>query len=74
MLAKEAAWNKVSESDLPQARQSYRSREKDSAGGFADGLKLFNPKKPDSSSEKKTKKAASPAQGLPVSSRLAQPG
>jgi hypothetical protein len=43
-------WNKVSEPDTPQdeARQSYRTRETDSADGFAEGLKLFNPKKKDS--------------------------
>jgi hypothetical protein len=43
-------WNKASEPDTHQgeARQSYRSRETDSADGFAEGLKLFNPKKKDS--------------------------
>jgi hypothetical protein len=43
-------WNKASEPDTPQneGRQSYRSREKDSADGFAEGLKLFNPTKKDS--------------------------
>ena len=42
-------WNKASEGDKHQdkARQSYRSREADSADGFAEGLKLFNPKKRD---------------------------
>ena len=47
-------WNKVSEGDKSQdgARQSYRSRETDSANGFAEGLKLFNPKKRDSDKEK----------------------
>ncbi len=47
-------WNKPSESDKHQdvARQSYRSRETDSADGFSEGLKLFNPKKRDSDKEK----------------------
>jgi hypothetical protein len=47
-------WNKASEGDKHQdvARQSYRSRETDSADGFSEGLKLFNPKKRDSDKEK----------------------
>ena len=50
LMAEQEAWNRTSEPDLQQdeARQSYRSRESDSADGFAEGLKLFNPKKPDS--------------------------
>jgi hypothetical protein len=50
----EKAWNKASQSDQHQngVRQSYRSRETDSADGFAEGLKLFNPKKPDSEKKK----------------------
>ena len=49
MAAQEKEWNKTSEGDKHRdiARQSYRSREKDSADAFAEGLKLFNPKKPD---------------------------
>jgi len=38
------------------ARQSYRSREKDSAAGFADGMKLFNPTEPWTEKKKKKKK------------------
>lgn len=47
-------WNKPSEFDKHQdgARQSYRSRETDSADGFAEGLKLFTPKKRDSEKKK----------------------
>jgi hypothetical protein len=54
LAAQQKEWNKVSEGDKPQdvARQSYRSRETDSADGFAEGLKLFNPKKRDSDKEK----------------------
>ncbi len=42
-------WNKPSEEDVYQAeaRQPYRSREKDSSDAFADGLKLFNSKNRD---------------------------
>jgi hypothetical protein len=52
--AEEKAWNEPSEPDVHQgeARQSYRSRETDSADGFAEGLKLFNPKRPDSQKKK----------------------
>ncbi len=48
-------WNKASEGDKHQdgARQSYRSREKDSANGFAEGLKLVNPTKQGSEKRKK---------------------
>ena len=54
LTAQEKEWNKSSEGDKHQnvARQSYRSREKDSADGFAEGLKLFNSKKRDSDKEK----------------------
>ena len=47
-------WNKPSESDKHQAepRQSYRSRETDSADGFAEGLKLFNNTKRDVAKKK----------------------
>lgn len=46
----EEEWNKPTEGDNHQdvARQSYRGREKDSAAGFAVGLKLFNGKKQES--------------------------
>ena len=52
--AQEKDWDKAAEGDKHQngARQSYGSREKDSADGFAEGLKLFNPKKPDSEKKK----------------------
>ncbi len=51
----EKQWHKTSEGDnhQDQARQVYRSRENDSADGFAEGLKLFNPKKQDSEKGKK---------------------
>ena len=54
LAAQEKDWDKASEGDKHQdaARQSYRSREPDSADGFAEGLKLFNPKKPDSEKKK----------------------
>ena len=54
LAALEKDWDKASEGDKHQneARQSYRSREKDSADGFAEGLKHFNPKKPDSEKKK----------------------
>jgi hypothetical protein len=47
-------WDKPSEPDTPQdlARQSYRSRETDSADGFAEGLKLFTPRTRDSEKKK----------------------
>ncbi len=47
-------WNKPSHGDNPQgeARQSYRSRETDSADGFASGLKLFKRTKRSSDSKK----------------------
>ena len=54
LAAEEKQWNKPPEGDKHQdvARQSYRSRETDSADGFSEGLKLFNPKKRDSDKEK----------------------
>jgi len=54
LIAEQEAWDGNSEPDVHQheARQSYRSREKDSADGFAEGLKLFNPNKPDSAKKK----------------------
>ena len=54
LMAEQEAWNRTSEPDGHQdeARQSYRSRETDSADGFAEGLKLFNPKKSDSAKKK----------------------
>jgi hypothetical protein len=54
LMAEQEAWNRTSEPDVHQdeARQSYRSRESDSADGFAEGLKLFNRKKPDSVKKK----------------------
>jgi hypothetical protein len=54
LAAQQNDWNVASEGDKHQdiARQSYRSRESDSADGFAEGLKLFNPKKRDSDKEK----------------------
>lgn len=54
LMAEQAAWGSPSEPDKHQddARQSYRSRETDSADGFAEGLKLFNPKKSDSEKKK----------------------
>jgi hypothetical protein len=54
LAAEQKAWNKTAESDVHQgeARQSYRSRETDSADGFAEGLKLFNPRKPDADKKK----------------------
>lgn len=54
LAAQQKDWNKASEGDVHQddARQSYRSRETDSADGFADGLKLFNRKKRDSDKAK----------------------
>jgi hypothetical protein len=55
LAAEQKAWNEPSERDLHQGegRQSYRSRENDSADGFAEGLKFFNPKKRDSEKKKK---------------------
>ena len=54
LMAEHEAWNRTSEPDVHQdeARQSYRSRESDSADGFAEGLKLFNSKKPASAKKK----------------------
>lgn len=54
LMAEQEAWNRTSEPDVHQdeARQSYRNRESDSADGFAEGLKLFNSKKPDSAKKK----------------------
>jgi hypothetical protein len=54
LAAEQKAWNKPSETDTPQdeARQSYRSREEDSADGFAEGMKLFKPTKRDSEKKK----------------------
>lgn len=53
LAAQLAAWNTTSERDtnLGEARQSYRRREKDSADGFAEGMKLF--KRTHRGSEKK---------------------
>lgn len=47
-------WNKPPEGDKhrDEARHSYRSREKDSADGFAEGLKLFNSRKQQSEKKK----------------------
>jgi hypothetical protein len=54
LMAEQEAWNRTSEPDVHQdgARQSYRSRESDSADGFAEGLKLFKPNRPDSTKKK----------------------
>jgi hypothetical protein len=54
LMAEQEAWNRTSEPDvhLDEPRQSYRRRETDSADGFAEGLKLFNPKKPDSAKKR----------------------
>ena len=54
LAAEQTAWKKPSQRDQHQdeARQSYRSREKDSADGFAKGLKLFTPKTPESEKKK----------------------
>jgi hypothetical protein len=54
LVAEQNAWSTTSERDTHQdeARQSYRSREADSADGFAEGLKLFNPRKPDTDKKK----------------------
>lgn len=54
LVAQERNWNKASERDTHRddSRQSYRSRETDSADGFAEGLTLFNPKKLDSGKKK----------------------
>ena len=51
----EKEWNKSGEGDKhqDQARQVYRKREKDSADAFAEGLRLFNPRKQDSKDQKK---------------------
>lgn len=50
----EENWNKPAEHDThyDEARQSYRSRETDSADGFSESLKLFNPKKKDADKKK----------------------
>ena len=54
LAAQQKNWDKASEGDKHQdaARQSYGNREADSADGFAEGLKLFNPKKPGSERKK----------------------
>ena len=54
LAAEQNEWNKHSESDVHQdeARQAYRSREKDAAEGFAKGLKLFQTTKRDSEKKK----------------------
>lgn len=54
LAAQQKRWDKASEGDKHQdaARQSYGSREKDSSDGFAEGLTLFNLKKPDSERKK----------------------
>ena len=50
LAGQQKEWGKTSELDThqDQARQSYRAREKDSADGFAEGMKLFKTKKSDS--------------------------
>jgi hypothetical protein len=50
----EKEWNKSPEGDKRQheARQVYRSRERDSADAFAEGSKLFKPRKQDSKEKK----------------------
>ncbi len=55
LMAEQEAWNRTSEPDMHQdnARQSYRSRESDSADGFAEELKLFNSTKSDSAKNRK---------------------
>ena len=54
LRAQEKEWNKASQPDKHQneARQSYRSRETDSADGFFDSLKLFSRTKRDSQKKK----------------------
>lgn len=54
LSAQQGEWNQPAEYDTHQdvPRQSYRNREIDSADGFAEGLKLFNPKKRDSEKKK----------------------
>jgi hypothetical protein len=54
LMTEQDAWNRTSELDVHQdeGRQSYRSRESDSADGFAEGLKLFNTKNSDSAKKK----------------------
>lgn len=54
LAAQQNNWDKASEGDEHQdaARQSYGSRERDSANGFAEDLKLLNPRKPDSEKKK----------------------
>ena len=54
LAAEQKAWSDPSETDTPQAgaRQSYRSRETDSAEGFAQGLNLFRPGTRDSKGKK----------------------
>lgn len=54
LVGQETEWDKTSERDTHQieARQPYRSREKDSADAFAEGLKLFDPRKRDSEKKK----------------------
>jgi hypothetical protein len=54
LAAELKVWNSPTQGDKHQveARQSYRSCEVDSADGFTEGLKLFNPKKRDSEKPK----------------------
>ena len=54
LQSRQQKWKQPTEGDKHQdvARQTYRSRERDSADGFAEGLKLFNGKKQDA--DKKT--------------------
>jgi hypothetical protein len=54
LRAQQDQWNKAAEGDKHRdiARQSYRSRETDSAEGFSNSLKLFTLKKRDSDKEK----------------------
>jgi hypothetical protein len=54
LAAQQKEWNMPSQPDIHQdeARQSYRSREKDSADGFAEGMKLFSARKQGSEKKK----------------------
>lgn len=54
LAAERKAWGKPAETDTHrgEARQSYSSREKDSADGFAEGMKLFKRTKQDSEKKK----------------------
>lgn len=54
LAAQQKAWDQTSQPDVHQdeARQSYRTRETDSAEGFAEGLKLFSRTKQNSEKKK----------------------